>query len=97
MTRYYCEFKECNCVEFKSKRKICDKCKHANIWHSKKNKYYPKYDESQFFSSRKKARQPKYVNDLLFPLIFVPKNIPIVEAVAIDPTGFCQEVYALPV
>lgn len=97
MPRYFCEFKNCNCNKYVSNSGICLNCNHGKVWHSRIYKNNSKYNKSQFMSSRKKARQPKYVNDLLFPLIFVPKKIPIVEAVEIDPTGFCPQVCALPV
>lgn len=96
MTRYYCEFKKCNCNQFISNSKICDICNHANIWHSKKGKPPPKDGELQFMSPRKNARKPKYAFDIIFTQIFTPE-IPIVESVEIDRSNFCSEVGILPV
>jgi len=97
MTRYYCEFKKCECNEFYSKTNICDNCNHANIWHSKKSKSPPKDGKLQFMSPRKNARRPNYVYDIIFAQIFTPEKIPIAEVVEIVPTSFCPKVCALPV
>jgi len=97
MTRYHCEFKECECNQFTSNSKLCNICNHANIWHSKKSKSPPKDGKLQFMSPRKNARRPNYVYYIIFAQIFTPEKIPIVESVEINPIGFCPEVCALPV
>ena len=101
MTRYHCEFKNCCCRKYISNNNICDCCNHAKVWHSRTNNNESKYGKSQFMSSRKKARQPFYVNEIIYPTIyprmFIPQQIPVVEAVEIDPNNFCPEICALPV
>lgn len=97
MTRYHCEFKECECNEYIYNSGVCLNCNHGKIWHSRRCKNNSKYGKSQFMSPRKNARRPNYVYDIIFAQIFTPEKIPIVEAVEIDPIGFCTEVCALPV
>ena len=104
MKRHQCEFKNCECKTFMNmfkKSKICWKCKHANIWHSRKsneNKEAPPSDSYlQFISSRKKARAPKYVSDKRFPVIFTPKELPVAVATLVLNPVFCEAFHLLDV
>jgi len=104
MKRHQCEFKNCKCEKFMNmfeKSNICSKCKHANIWHSRKciknNKGPPSDSYLQFASSRKKARTPKYVSDKRFPKIFTPKELPVAVATPILNPVFCEAFHLLDV
>ena len=105
MSRYHCEFKNCKCKNFISKKSnICLLCKHANVWHSRKKKYKEKKGEPppsdaylQFASSRKCARKPKYISDKCFPKIFTPIELPVAVATPVLNPVFCEAVHLLDV
>lgn len=60
--RYHCEFNDCMCIAFlKDKNKLCNDCKHGEVWHSRTNG--PPTDAYlQFYSVRESARLPIYSN-----------------------------------
>ena len=60
--RYHCEFNDCMCIAFlKDKNKLCNDCKHGEVWHSRTNG--PPTDAYlQFYSVRETTRQPTYTN-----------------------------------
>ena len=105
MSRFHCEFENCKCKNFVSKKcNICWLCKHANIWHSRINKYEEKKGEPppsdsylQFASSRKNAHKPKYVSDITFPKIFTPKLLPVAIATPVRNPVFCEAFHLLDV
>ena len=73
MSRFHCEFKNCNCICYVSKKGKCLNCNHAKLWHSRyRNKGPPCDNYLQFVSPRKKARKPVYVSDIYFAEIFTP-------------------------
>jgi len=112
MPRFHCEFKNCFCKEYiLPKNKQCSSCGHANIWHSRKNKYrknnyrkknYKKNDEPpndsylQFASSRKCVRKPKYIYDKIFSRI-TPRKLPIAIATPVWNPVFCEAFHLLDV
>ncbi len=103
MKRYYCEFKNCKCDKFVSQSRICYKCNHANIWHSKKKKENlkcfdrpPSDGEVQFMSPRKNAHKPKYVSDVIFGQVHIFKPLPLAPAIEVANPCFCPEITLLP-
>ena len=93
--RYHCEFKECRCCKFKLHcNNLCFHCKHANIWHSKKEK--PPPDEYLAFESiRQPARTPKYEKKYFQVAIFVPTVPPLPESE--NEIIYCDTIEVLPV
>tara|TARA_B100000795_G_C22785678_1_gene434493 strand:+ start:708 stop:983 length:276 start_codon:yes stop_codon:yes gene_type:complete len=91
MKRFHCEFKNCTCPQFVKNKRLCKKCNHSHIWHSKISNY------SQFSSSRKPARKPKYVSEVIFGQIHIFKPLPLAPAIEVANPCFCIDVYALPV
>ena len=91
MSRQSCEFKNCKCTKFVSKKKLCDICNHHRLWHSKK-----KYN-TQFESPRKNARKPQYVSDVIFGQVFIFEPLPLAPSIEVANPYFCSDVPSLPV
>ena len=97
MPRFHCQFKNCNCNCYVSNKGKCLDCKHAKLWHSRRNKGPPKYSYLQFVSPRKKARSPIYVSDIHFAEIFTPILPTVPPLPGNDDTSlYCFCVEALP-
>ena len=70
--RYHCEFKNCECKDFKKHcNNLCYNCKHSKIWHSSKSKP-PTDSYLSFISPRFPARTPIYVKQHIKISIFMP-------------------------
>ena len=92
--RYHCEFKDCFCTKFKDRWDyLCCHCKHANIWHSQKEKP-PTDHKLSFVSPRQPARSPQYEKVSFAVEIFEPVApvMPIVEEIV-----YCTDIEILPV
>lgn len=92
--RYHCEFNGCFCDKFTHHcSNLCFHCKHANIWHSKKEKP-PSDHKLSFVSPRESARTPQYEKVSFAVEIFEPRapELPVVEEVV-----YCTDIEILPV
>ena len=92
--RFHCEFEDCFCTNFKLHcNNLCFHCKHANIWHSLKEKP-PCDDKLSFVSSRKPAHAPQYENIQIAIEIFEPRPPTLEET---DEVIYCTDIEVLPV
>ena len=93
--RYHCEFKECECEQFKGDcNNLCIYCKHANIWHSLISKQVD-YGDLSFVSPRLAARTPIYVKKYIKIAVFIPEVPPLPESD--DELLYCKALEVLPV
>ena len=93
--RYHCEFKNCECKDFKKHcNNLCYNCKHSKIWHSSKSKP-PTDSYLSFISPRFPARTPIYVKQHIKISIFMPEVPPLRESD--DELMYCEAVEVLPV
>ena len=99
--RYNCEFNNCNCRKYKKQiysinncsNKICLNCKHAKLWHSKKDKP-PNDFYLSFVSPRAFARKPVYER-INIPIIFIPDAPQIIDSD--EELPYCECIEILPV
>ena len=92
--RFHCEFQGCFCTKYRLHcNNLCLHCKHANIWHARKEKP-PTDQELSFASSREIAHTPQYEKTYIAIQIFEPRDpeIPVAEEVI-----YCRDIDILPV
>ena len=93
--RYKCEFKTCFCTKFILHcNNLCFHCKHANIWHSLKEKP-PSDSYLSFVSPRQSARKPIYKRRNIIE-IFEPR-VPPLPSDSEDDIVYCTDIEILPV